>query len=257
MPRPLANVKPPNTRRRISALARGTLDDLADYESRIHSQNGEDGVLARIFSAIGCTNRFFVEFGVGADGQQRNTRLLQAQGWRGLLMDAGAEVGHPDVRRERITAENINDLFAKYHVPHEFDLLSIDIDGNDYWVWEAIDERYRPRVLVMEYNASVPPNESKSIAYDPDFRWRGTDYFGASLLALSRLSNRKGYSLLYCESRGINAFFLRHDCVPCQTRPLEEIYRPPGYGKKSRLFWWRPRQYGHRPDPDRRLIDVA
>ncbi len=200
-------------------------EDLDRYEARTFSQNGEDGVIARIFDCIGTTNRYFVEFGTGADGSERNTRLLERQGWKGLLMDACADPAHPEVRLESITAENINGLFGKYSVPEEFDLLSIDIDGNDYWVWRAIDARYRPRLLVMEYNAADPPDESKTIRYDPGFRWRGTDYFGASLLALSNLGARKGYTLVYCERRGVNAFFLRTDCAPPSTRPVRELYR--------------------------------
>ena len=112
--------------------------DLRRYERRVFSQNSEDGVIERILEVIGTTNKYFVEFGVGSTGVECNTRYLAQQGWQGLLMDAGARPDDPRIRRERITAENINDLFAKYQVPDEPDLLSIDIDGNDYWVWKAI-----------------------------------------------------------------------------------------------------------------------
>ncbi len=231
------------------------------HESRTFSQNGEDGVLAHIFDVLGTTTKFFVEFGVGADGRERNTRLLEEQhGWQGLLMDSGASDRSSHIRKEKITAENINDLFVKYDVPGAFDLLSIDIDGNDYWVWKAIGLRYRPRVLVMEYNASVPPPRSATIEYDPGFRWNGTDYFGASLTALERLSRRKGYALVYCERRGVNAFFVQRDLLsPSWERPVEEIYREPGYGAGgpfglAQLL--RPRGRGRRPDRDRVMIDV-
>ena len=238
-------------------MTENSLANLERYESQTYSQNGEDGVIARIFEIIGMTNKFFVEFGTGADGKERNTRLLQEQGWRGLLMDACAADNHPHVRKESITADNINDLFVKYDVPDVFDLLSIDIDGNDYWVWQAIDDRYRPRVLCMEYNASVPPNESKTIAYDPDFQWRGTDYFGASLLALAQLSKRKGYSLVFCERTGVNAFFIRDDCAPEIAKTLDTIYRPCNYRLPRTLTRWWPRKYQHPPDRNYKLIDVA
>lgn len=234
--------------------------DLECCEASVYSQNGEDGVLREIFRRIGATNRYFVEFGVGPEGRERNTRLLeQRYGWTGLLMDCCAPVGHPRVRREMITAENIDDLFVKHEVPEDFDLLSIDIDGNDYWVWKALHTRYRPRVLLMEYNSAIAGDESKTIAYDPGFRWSGTDYFGASLLALERLSRTKGYTLVYCEVRGINAFFIRSDVCPYVERPFEEIWRPADYtrGKYlglARFFW--PRGVGHRPDQQRRMIDV-
>lgn len=125
-------------------------DTLCDFESRTYSQNGEDGVIARLFEVLGATNRFFVEFGTGPDGRERNTRLLEEQGWQGLLMDRSAAERNPGIRREFISAENINELFAKYGVPEEFDLLSIDVDGNDYWIWKALRDVYRPRVVVIE-----------------------------------------------------------------------------------------------------------
>jgi hypothetical protein len=231
--------------------------DLERYESRTYSQNGEDGVIAKIFEEIGATSKFYVEFGTGADGSERNTRLLDQQGWRGLLMDACADDRHPSVRKEVITADNINALFAKHSVPDEFDLLSIDLDGNDYWVWQAIEVRYRPRVLIMEYNAFVPPDKSKTIAYDPDFRWRGTDYFGASLLALARLSKRKGYSLVYCEKSGVNAFFVRDDCAPIKQRPVEELYRPFNHQIRNKYLPWLSRKYAHPHDPELAMVDVA
>ncbi len=157
-----------------------SLTDLAAAEKKVCSQNGEDGVLAAIFVAVGVTNRYFVEFGVD-DAAECNTACLLQQGWTGLMMDGEGISRNPlaSVEREHITAENINELLAKYHVPRDFDLLSIDIDGNDYWVWKAI--AHRPRVLVIEYNASVPPELRRVIPYDPHFRWSGSDYFGASL----------------------------------------------------------------------------
>jgi hypothetical protein len=171
-------------------------------------------------------------------------------------MDAGADPAHPEVRSESITAENINELFGKYAVPDEFDLLCIDIDGNDYWVWQAIDRRFRPRVLVMEYNAFVPPSESRTIRYEPDFRWRGTDYFGASLLALARLSERKGYKLVYCERHGINAFFIRDDCAPPHTRSVRELYRPFDHRIPHKYLPWLARKYAHPHDPELEMIEV-
>jgi hypothetical protein len=223
------------------------LHDLEGFERKVHSQNGEDGVLEAIFAAIGVTNRYFVEFGC-EDATECNTAYLLEQGWQGLLMDpAGMSRNtRATVRQEFVTAENIDFLLRKYGVPEEFDLLSIDIDGNDYWVWQAIT--HRPRVVVVEYNAHVPPGERKSIPYDPSFRWTGTDYFGASLRALAELGDRKGYVLVYCESRGVNAFFVEARALPPSfvPRPLEAIYRPPNYyGRGDR----------HPPERSRVMVD--
>ena len=124
-------------------------DDLLNRELKVHSQNGEDGVLEMIFAEIGVTNKFFVEFGCG-DATECNAAYLLEQGWHGLMMD-GVGVSRNQratVRREFITAENINFLFQKYEIPDVFDLLSVDIDGNDFWVWQAIT--HRPRVNALQ-----------------------------------------------------------------------------------------------------------
>jgi len=201
------------------------------FESRTYSQNGEDGVIAAIFDAIGTTNRYVVEFGAGIAGDECNTRLLIEQGWAGLRMDGIEQPAPTDVRQEFITAENINDLFAKYEVPDEFDLLSIDIDSNDYWVLRALDERYRPRVLVMEYNASLGPSDRKTIPYDPTHVWDVSSFYGASLAALAAAATDRGYSLIGCETVGVNCFFVREDCRRSfDALTSEEAFVAPGYG---------------------------
>jgi hypothetical protein len=197
------------------------------HELRVCSQNGEDGSIAEIFRRIGTGNRFFVEFGA-SDGVENNTALLLRQGWSGLWIDADTAAvnkaketfaryiadGKLTVLEEFITAENIEGLFRKGKVPEEFDLLSIDIDRNDYHVWEKISH-YRPRVAVIEYNSGIPPTMSWVIPYDPKaFGWNefGTGN-GASLKALEELGARKGYRLVGCELCGVNSFFVRNDLV--------------------------------------------
>ena len=178
---------------------------------------------------------------VEKQGLECNTRLLSENGWRGFLMNGKGYLKF-DVKEEFITAENINELFKKYNVPTNFDLLSIDLDFNDYWIWKAI-KGYSPRVVVIEYNASIPVNVSKVIKYDPKGKWDGTNYFGASLLALVKLAKKKGYTLIGCDNSGINAFFVRDDMVKdnFKVRSIEELYKPPAYG--------------YRPS-DKEMIDV-
>ncbi len=203
--------------------------DITRYERRIGSQNGEDGVLEAIFAKIGTTNKYFVEFGSGNLHECNTGFLARWHGWRGLWMDAVYLDRRGRVRQERITAENIEALFRKYEVPPAFDLLSIDIDGNDYWVWKAITA-YRPRVVVIEYNSTIAPTESKTVSYQADYMWDGsTNYFGASLLALKRLGEQKGYTLIGCESSGTNAFFVQQALVQGRfvTGDLLTLYRPP------------------------------
>lgn len=224
-----------------------SLVNLEASEKKISSQNGEDGVIEAIFAEIGETNRYFVEFGVEG-AVECNTAQLLVRGWQGLMMDYTGVSKNPlaDVKKEFITAENINDLFRKYDVPQQFDLCSIDIDGNDWYVWKALE--YRPRVMVMEYNSHVPPHLCRSIKYEPMFQWHGTDYFGASLLALQRLGELKGYTLIYCESNGANAFFLANEELPAGfvPRPIEQIYRRPNYFGQG---------YGFRRDPHLLMVD--
>jgi tetratricopeptide (TPR) repeat protein len=223
------------------------LADLDKFERKVHSQNGEDGVIEAIFAAIGVTNRFFVEFGVH-DATECNTASLLEQGWTGLMMDGSGISNNPlaTIHKEFITRENINTLFAKYQVPLDFDLLSIDIDGNDYWVWQALT--YRPRVVVIEYNASVPHEYRLTVPYDARFRWDLSEFFGASLRALAELGASKGYELVYCERAGVNAFFVVRSALTPNyvAKPLAEIYRPPNYFYQG---------LAHKSEPLRGMID--
>jgi hypothetical protein len=217
----------------------GPIRNLNHYECKIYSQNGEDGILQAIFRKIGVTNKYAVEFGV-EDGSECNTRyLIEKKGWTGLRMD-GRDNNGTSIQREFITAENINDLFKKYQVPRSFDLLCIDIDGNDYWVWKAIDPAYSPRVVVMEYNGKIRPPESKTIPYDPAFHWDGSDYYGASLGALCKLAREKGYTLIGCDREGVNAFFLKDAEIAGRFVPQDifKLYRPPRFGAQADGGGW-------------------
>jgi hypothetical protein len=216
--------------------------DLNALERKVSSQNGEDGIIAALLDAIGTTNRYVVEFGVEDGNECNSARLLRECGWNGLLIEG--DDGHFDslerayaasprvhVAHHFITAENIAQILVEQGVPTDMDLLSIDLDGNDYWVWQALDG-YRPRVVVIEYNAAHPPPERWVMAYDPQHVWRGDTYFGASLTSLAALGRSKGYALLATDAHGVNAFFLRRDLLelcPYPERTPEEAYHPPGY----------------------------
>ena len=190
------------------------LRDLRAHERSVRSQCGEDGVLLRIFECIGTSNRYFVEFGAKDGCVESNTAHLRIDcGWTGLLMEGDAARARPPVRSEFVTAENVNALFARHRVPRDFDLLSIDVDGNDYWIWKAI-HGYRPRVVVIEYNIFFGPSVRKTIPYRADFHWDKTAYHVASLAALQKLGREKGYTLVHAESYAPNAFFLKNSELP-------------------------------------------
>jgi hypothetical protein len=230
--RDLQNLATLVLRERYAALATNYEDiqSINRFEMKVHSQGGEDGILLYIFSQIGTTNRRFVEFGVG-DGQQCNTANLSINfGWEGLLLECdqqkaiaaqnyyaaklAAHASSVQIAHRLVTAENINPILADHGVVGEIDLLSIDIDGNDYWVWKAITA-VQPRVVVIEYNASIGAEEALTVKYDPNFdrfaKHPSGYYHGASLAALTKLAASKGYRLVGCDSDGVNAFFVRED----------------------------------------------
>ncbi|MCP4004395.1 MAG: hypothetical protein GY725_09390 [bacterium] len=189
------------------------LDDLRNWERRVYSQSGEDGVIERIFSEIGASSRFFVEFGAKDGFNLSNTALLRIhRGWDGLLIDPRGLPGSTVVR-EMVTAENINEVFSRHGVPREFDLLSIDIDSNEYWVWKALRD-HTPRLVVIEYNIFLDPHDTEVVPYDPERSWDGTNYHGASLSALRKLGEEKGYALIHTDSYAPNAFFALRSALP-------------------------------------------
>jgi hypothetical protein len=187
------------------------LYELRRHRARHYSQNGEDGVIERLLSIIGVTNRFYVEFGV-ATGEECNTRWLRQNGWTGLMMDRDCENPDLDLHRELVTAENVVQLFASYHVPRSFDVLSVDIDGNDYWVLKALLPTYRPRLAVVEYNAAIPPEISVTQPYEAEYRWTGQLDTGQSLLALRKVGAANGYSLVYASPP--NAYLVDRRLLP-------------------------------------------
>jgi hypothetical protein len=202
---------------------------LDKVEFKVFSQWGEDGIIDWLIERADIPPHLhtFVEFGVESY-QEANTRfLLQNRNWRGLVID-GSPAQIERLKRQTqlfwgydltaksafITRENVNDLFAGAGFSGEIGLLSIDIDGNDYWVWEAITS-IRPIICICEYNAVFGDIWPISIPYDPSFvrsrpEFRGL-YFGASIAALRMLAGRKGYRFVGTNSAGVNAFFVRED----------------------------------------------
>lgn len=187
---------------------------LINYRKRVFSQTIEDGIIEGIFDNIGVTNKYFIEFGAWDGVAFSNTANLRInEGWEGLLLEGNKDKSDKldYVNHAFLTAENINDYFEKYKAPKSFDLLSIDLDGNDYWIWKAIDEdRFRSRVVVVEFNCNFPDQkESKAIKYTPelDSTIPSINYYGASIPAFKKLGESKGYSLIY-RVNNHNLFFV-------------------------------------------------
>ena len=197
-------------------------------EFRVFSQWGEDGIIQYLLAQVPIERPIFVEFGV-ENYVESNTRfLLTNNRWSGLVID-GSEQNIDYIRRDPIywatnlkaehsfiTRENINELLGRNGIVGDIGLLSVDIDGNDYWVWQAIDT-ISPRIVVCEYSSQFGPTAEVTTPYAADFV-RDTAhfskiYYGASIAALAQLAERKGYSLVASNSAGNNVFFVRNDLL--------------------------------------------
>lgn len=218
--------------RQLRAL---NMPGLQANEFRVFSQWGEDGIIQRLIADLQIDRKVFIEFGVQNYTESSTRFLLVNNNWSGLVIDGGQD--HIDFIRNDpifwqynlkaecafITRENINDLISKNGIRGEIGLLSVDIDGNDYWVWEAID-CVSPVITIVEYNARFGPDDAVTIPYDPSFvrsqAHHSMLYFGASLRALCLLGNKKGYAFVGCNTAGNNAFFVRRDRMTASLREL-------------------------------------
>lgn len=198
------------------------------------AQAGEDKALVRIFRRIGVTNQTAVEFGAADGVRKSNTAYFRKQGWTVRLFDV--EPLDPLVERADITAENVNAIFTDAGIPQAFDLLSIDIDGNDLWVWKALT--FQPRVVVIEYNPRWSASKSRTVPYDPARRWDKTNYYGASVLALTRLATQKGYDLI--ASTRSNLIFVEAGLLtpirPWRVRRPGKVKRPDPANRKWMVY---------------------
>ena len=199
------------------------------HEFRVFSHAGEDGIIQFLVRSIAVPSRTFVEFGV-EDYREANTRFLALNNhWIGHVFD-GSEANVAAIRSDPvlwnagvtataafITRENINDLLVGSGMSGDIGLLSVDVDGNDYWIFDAITA-VRPAIAVVEYNHRFGPSRAVTIPYDPKFVRQRDDptwlSCGASLRALVIAAERKGMSLVGCCSFGNNAFFVRTDLLP-------------------------------------------
>lgn len=204
------------------------LPNVADVGFRVFSQSDEDGILVYIFALIGTKHKTCVDIAFSEANWSNTANLICNLGWSGLLVcgssfeaersrqffakDSDTFLFPPDVVEKWVTAENINDLLKENNVEEDVDLLSLDIDGVDYWVWKALTV-VRPRVVVVEFQNMWGAERAVTVPYTPDFnRMTGVhDFYGASLLAFVKLAKEKGYRLVASNKYGFNAFFVRND----------------------------------------------
>ena len=231
-----------------------SLPELKETGFKLFSQFEEDGLLLYIFSLIGMTNRTFIEFG-GDDGINSNSaNLYYNHDFDGLFIDgneqalargryffkrhANKRMKQPIFKQAFITAENINHLIKESGFEGEIGLLSIDIDGNDYWVWKAINI-VNPQVVIIETHNEFGMNDI-IVPYDPDYFYPGKHptYHGASPVAMTKLSNKKGYRLVGANELGFNLIYVRNDLV-ASTLPevtVESLLQHPSNNEARARF---------------------
>ena len=233
-----------NLARHVTSLVRSqylsgqipATDALMARRFRLYSQNEEDGIVLALLQAAGVGGRRFVDIGSGSSGG--NSLVLAFEmGWTGLMVESRPEFAdrlrrklahNPRVAVDAsfVTPDNVNALVRAHNLAGEVDVLSIDIDSTDYWVFEAL-EACTARVVVIEYNALFGPDRAVTIPNARRPADASGEYVGASLAALAKLAQRKGYGLVLCEDNGINAFFLRDGLAPNIPRmSAAAAYRP-------------------------------
>ena len=211
---------------------------------KIYSQNDEDGIILYILKHIGVKTKKFVEIGVENGIECNTTNLLKNFDWSGVQIEGnkklyndakiqlkkvlGKKIKNLKLLNIFVTKKNINQILKKYS-GKEIDLLSIDIDGNDFWIWKAIN-CIKPRLVIIEYNSFFGPNMSATIKYNPKFSWdhcNNKPYYGASLKALEKLGKQKKYSLVGVDKNGVNAFFIRNDLaknINLKSKKTKDIF---------------------------------
>ncbi len=244
-------------RYRELAAAGGPLPSYRDVGFGVFCDADEDGILLFLLSVVGSGRKRLVDLGSASVDASNSSNLILHHGWSGLLVDADedsvdtARAGYerlgvipPEMTHAWLTAENVNDLLRERGVVGEIDLLSIDIDGNDYWLWRAIDA-IAPRVVIIEYQDIIGPERSITIPYEPGFSLHHyevnaeqNNYVGASLRAMVNLGREKGFRLVGVNNYGFNAFFVRDgladDLLP--AIPVEDGFPHPwnAFGMRER-----------------------
>lgn len=232
----------------IKARAPKAKIDLSKYEASVFSQSGEDGVIQKIFEVIKPTHKYSVEFGAGDGILNSNTRnLIVNHGWSGYFIEGDEGTAKNNLKKNYadypkaltqnawVWPGNFEILLEKAGVPRDFDLLSIDIDSNDYYIWKVMHE-WRPKVVVIEFNGVFAPPRKAVVEFHPMNYWDYSDYMGASIQSLYDLGKRKGYELVYVMSMGNNLIFVDgkyYSRFGIKDNSPMVMYKPPQYGLKK------------------------
>jgi hypothetical protein len=215
-------------------------NNIPQNEFKVFSQWGEDGIIQMILRNVDIDNKIFIEFGVENYCESNTRFLLQHDNWSGLVID-GSEENIKYIKKDPVywlnnlkaechfvSRENIDSIITQSGIKGDIGLLSIDIDGNDYWIWEAID-CISPRIVIIEYNSLFGKQHKVTALYDAQFirteAHPSKQYYGSSIKALEALGQKKGYGLIGSNSAGNNLFFIRNDLLgDLQTISAEDAY---------------------------------
>jgi hypothetical protein len=252
--RELQNIRDVQLERATHLYRREHPNPLTAFGRQVFSQSDEDGITMEVLKRIGVEKGTYGEYGVG-DGLENNTLVLAALGYRGFWCgkeDLATPVStNPNFMYQQgwITLENVVDL-ARRGMAHvgadELDVVSMDLDGNDYYFVEALLKAdVTPKLFIVEINTVFAPPIEFKIEYDPGHEWRFDSYYGASLTSFWKLFSQHGYRLVCCNGgTGVNAFFARQefsDAFPDVPLELDEIWVQP----RHQLY----HKYGHPPSP--------
>jgi hypothetical protein len=211
-------------------------DNISSYEFSIFSQWGDDGIIDYLINNLNIKNKSFIEFGV-QDYTECNTKfLLMNRNWRGLIIDESTnlinKIKNSDIYwrydltaiKSFITKKNINNIFKDNNFVGTIGLLSIDIDGNDYWIWDSINS-VDPEIVIIEYNSRLGFEKAITIPYREDFERKKAHYsniyYGASLKALINLGKKKNYIFIGCNSAGNNAYFIKSNLENSKIKEIK------------------------------------
>lgn len=237
---------------------------LEHFGFKVYSQNDEDGIIEEIFKRLGITQGTFCEIGV-ENGLECNTLYLLHKGWRGIWLEGNQKQELPIREKFKLILDskqlgfsirmvhpnNVNQLITeelqKINLqPENIDFLSIDIDGMDIYLLEAL--QFKPKVICIEYNGKFPPTLHRRPVYNAAYVWKGTDYMGSSLLAIQEAAENMGYKLVGTHFCGSNAFLVRDDLVGDKfpgPHTADALYNPARYYLFLNNYLFNT---GHRPD---------
>ena len=212
------------------------IEKISDSEFKVFSQWGEDGIINYLVENLNIENTTFIEFGV-EDYEESNTKfLLLNRNWKGFVIDSSLDYINKIKNSQLywkysiiafqafITKENINQLMQSSGFKKQVGILSIDIDGNDYWIWNEINV-IEPSIVIIEYNSRLGKEKSYVVPYDSNFKRKlahySMIYYGASLKALIKLATQKGYAFVCCNKAGNNAFFVKKELLNDKVREAD------------------------------------